>query len=400
MSEKRFAAAVAWSSEPKNNHDRPSDRDLPEGALGVVIRHHRQSAALSRKIGAARRALAPHGVAERGGDEAAGVFDARVLLGGPGEEVIHERARDELRRRVVTLRRSQVLPLLLESSKSLRMRKSASRAAGSFATTAASHTRAGGNGSSSRPPWEGSSPSAGPRLAAEDRVVHGVGVGLDIAPELLGTSRRPRRWCAWPETRRRRGPCRRVPRKSDPCGKPAAGEQSSGAECTRRWHRSTGRRPSLSPPWPSRRRCTRAGAEVLGVTAHRAVVDRELTSAAIIRACRWKERPQRYFCTITCAIIDGARMPRGNSSLGIAAVTIAIVGSSSAPGPGSGAVLYFARATTTRTGPPAAMLHLEGSPRSRCARRWPSKRGVEDLDALLEADPRPPGCDGLSAWGV
>ena len=39
MREKRFAAAVAWSSEPKKEPRATPDRDRPDSALRVVIGH-------------------------------------------------------------------------------------------------------------------------------------------------------------------------------------------------------------------------------------------------------------------------------------------------------------------------------------------------------------------------
>src|ERR1019366_5751770 len=78
-------------------------------------------------------------------------------------------------------------------------------------------------------------------------------------------------------------------------------------------------------------------------------------SAASIRDWRWKGIPQRYFCTSTCAIIEGASSPRGNIIFGIGTVMILNAGSSSQrSASGTGRLLYVARA-----------------------------RGVEELHALL-----------------
>src|SRR5258708_6881460 len=109
MSEKRLAAAVAWSSEPKNNQTRSSGSDTPQGSLGVVVGHGQPSVVEEPAQGG----LLPDGVAERGGDQTSGALDACVLLLDPGEEVVDERPRDELPS-CVSLRGSQRLVLVLE----------------------------------------------------------------------------------------------------------------------------------------------------------------------------------------------------------------------------------------------------------------------------------------------
>ncbi len=76
----------------------------------MVIRHG-QAAIVEEPP---QRGLLPHGIAEGGGDQAAGVLDAGVLLLGPGEEVVDEPSRDELSP-VMPLRRRQLPPLGLDA---------------------------------------------------------------------------------------------------------------------------------------------------------------------------------------------------------------------------------------------------------------------------------------------
>ncbi len=120
------------------------------------------------------------GVSERARREATGVLDAGVLQRGPGEEVVDEPTRGELSASVA-LRGSQMLPgvLELEELSHPKQRLTRGRLFG--------HDRGFPCAPSAVAPaadFEGCLVLvADTGIAAEDGVVDGVGVGLDVAGE-------------------------------------------------------------------------------------------------------------------------------------------------------------------------------------------------------------------------
>ena len=122
----------------------------------------------------------PDGVPEGGGHQSAGVLDAGVLHLGPGEEVVDDRSQDELPP-CVTLRRRQGGPLLFEVEEPVHAQERLARH-GVFGHDAGLPELASAVAPTSN--FQRRLVSVvGPRLAAKDGVVDDVGVGLDVAAE-------------------------------------------------------------------------------------------------------------------------------------------------------------------------------------------------------------------------